>query len=262
MFSKIKKLLSVPSKLLSKSVAKVLDKPTANVESYIQKYSKDVICAITVFKLPLPKLLQAGVNEMVQGGNDMTAYHVFQVIEVQGGRKHMIRTDKNQTVVMAILEHGDGDLIKLCGQDVRNVDLVGNKQHPVTFHAYFENAAKTPGPSLWRYSATESNCQDFVCRCLQGSGWLTPELESFIHDKDSNYLRKHLPVAAQKAANIITDSLAVGEHVARSVGARFGVGLAPSKGLPDIFRKTRKMIAKLSKAKKQKKVVPAKRKKR
>ena len=241
---KAKAIVTQPVKAVKGVVKSVLTKPTSLVESYINQYHNQPIVDILVCKLPLPHLLQKAVNTMVPGGEDMTAYHVFQVIETKGQTLHMIRTDKNQTVVMDMLSGTSlHDLLQLCGENKRVVPGVEEKH--ITFSDYFQNAERIPGPSLWVYDAVSNNCQDFVYRCLEGNDLMTPELRTFIRDAQSTYLKQGLPVKASKAARIITNALAFGEHAARKVGAKLGLGLAPPSKVVSVFDRTKKLVEKM-----------------
>lgn len=180
----------------------------------MEKFGGGRVEGITICRVPLNEYLFALLGAVtVETG---IVYHLFQVIQTEGGHHHIIRADKNEQVVLQELSlQQKNDLfstLELSDSVMAVGGLRTSVDWPFTLREYFERAERTEGPPLFLYDAGTSNCQHFTMRCLAGSGLLTDALGSFVTNDAANQMTASLmskPVL-QMTASVITSLASLG----------------------------------------------------
>ena len=176
-------------------------KPPPAIRKLLDENSKsnflgnEPILSLTVARSPVNGVIQGILNAVSSGQveenrkklNYDDIYHLFLIVKTA---KKEFTLERNQTVSVGSARRGDEEM---------PVDLKGKS---ISFGEFLTNGAKGKS-KFWQYDPVSNNCQMFVKDLLNGSGLLTPELNSFII-QDAAKLLEQSPLT-QKLAQTVTD---------------------------------------------------------
>ena len=158
------------------------NKMPKNVEVFLSKYKDYKVTKIQVCRQPIKAAISSilefvtlkKINKAMQIRGMDDIFHLWANITIESpSAKDSIefQIEKN-----SIVEIFDKPLIV---KNCLSVFIPYEKR--VTFENLLKNAEKIHPYDFWLYDATSNNCQEFINSLLLGSGYITPELSSFLY---------------------------------------------------------------------------------
>lgn len=159
------------------------NKMPKNVEVFLSKYKNYKVKQIQVCRMPIKEAIQSilefitlnKINQAmkIRGMDDI--FHLWANITLESPfdtqQQIEIQIEKN-----AIVEIFSKPLIV---ENCLTISIPLEKR--VTFENLLRNAENVHPYPFWLYDATNNNCQEFINSLLVGSGYITPELTSFLY---------------------------------------------------------------------------------
>ena len=188
--------------------------PSPSVRSFCAEHGNAIITALKVIRNPIQSAIRT-ISSVLSGGrlNERAAqmhydeiFHLALNGMLSDGRAFSLQ--KN-----AVVEVGP-PISKVHSDAVVNL---GGKR--ISFQQFLDNTQNKYGKDrVWKYDATNNNCQNYVTMLLSANGWLTPELDAFIN-QHAEELVKGSPFF-QTIARGATDAGAIVDRLLHGAGAR------------------------------------------
>lgn len=169
-----------------------------NIRKLIGQHGSEKMTKITIVREPINSMIDKALNIISLGkwneskstlGYD-TLFHLFMVIDFEGGEDG--RLEKNHTVEMRKNDKKTYD------------DTITVNPGDITFGELMDNAFKKYGAELFKYSASDANCQAFIKSVLSASNLYSSETDKFVM-QDAKTLIESLHPIAKTIVDTVTD---------------------------------------------------------
>lgn len=160
------------------------------VRDFLAKRGDAVVNRLLVKREPIQTFLNTILNFISVGqwnakkkelGYD-DLFHLYVIMFFQDGSPP-IKIERNHVVEISQYDPRDN-------KDSMPVPMNGKTTTP---NILLQGAAAKKGNAFWRYDPGSNNCQDFVKDMLATAGFLTPQLQAFIHQDAETLLKQMNP---------------------------------------------------------------------